>query len=71
MIALPEFNKLVVHQANSLWTCSLDSLARAALSGEPGRQEARASLQRLTNPDDNVLFFKAGQVANRTLGMQP
>lgn len=67
MSALPEFDKLVVHQNNTLFTCSLEALARAALSGAQTQHKTEVPYHRLTNADETVMFFRVGKVGNRTM----
>lgn len=64
--ALPDFDRLVIHQNNMLFTCSLEALARTALSA-PQARGVDVGHQRITPFDDTILFFRVGRVGNRTL----
>ncbi|THH20762.1 hypothetical protein EW146_g670 [Bondarzewia mesenterica] len=66
MVVLQDFNKFVVHYESALVSYSLDVLARVALEQAPA-QSLDASKERVAPSDANVIFFKAGQYADRTL----
>ena len=67
LIALQEFNKLLVHHEATLLSYSLDLLARVALAQAPARSLA-ASLEHVAPPDTSVAFCRAGRFGERTLG---
>lgn len=66
LIALQDFNKLVVQHEASLLAYSLDILARVA-QGQTQPQTLDASMEKLAGQDGNVLFARSGRVGNRTL----
>ncbi|KAI0058174.1 hypothetical protein BV25DRAFT_1891692 [Artomyces pyxidatus] len=66
IVALPEFNKVIVHHESSLLSYSLDLLVRVS-QGNSTVQSLEASIERIGAKDGNVLFFRAGRIANRTL----
>ena len=67
MIALPEFNKLIVHFESALFSYSLD-LVVSVSRGHSTPKSLEDSAERLAQKDGNVLFFTAGRLASRTLG---
>ncbi|KAH9063839.1 hypothetical protein EDB87DRAFT_1829598 [Lactarius vividus] len=66
IIALPESNNVIVHWETALFSYPLDLLIRVSQGGAT-IQELNDSTERLAQKDGNVLFCKAGRVANRTL----
>ncbi|KAH8994939.1 hypothetical protein EDB92DRAFT_1814889 [Lactarius akahatsu] len=66
IIALPESNNVVVHCETALFSYPLDLFIRVSQGGAT-IQELNDSAERLAQKDGNVLFCKAGRVANRTL----
>jgi hypothetical protein len=67
IVALPEFNKFLVHYEMGLFSYPLDLVIRVS----QGRATLKAlddSAERLAQNDGNVLFVKAGRVKNQTLG---
>ncbi|EGN99254.1 hypothetical protein SERLA73DRAFT_168758 [Serpula lacrymans var. lacrymans S7.3] len=65
LIALQEYNKLVVHHDTYLVAYSLDLLVRVALKQTPPGS-LDASLEKIAGHDGNVLFCKAGRLGTRT-----
>jgi RHO1 GDP-GTP exchange protein 1/2 len=69
MVALPKFNKLLVHCETALFSYPLDLVIRVS-QGNASLQDLVDSAERLAQKDGNVLFFKAGHAGGRTLGKQ-
>lgn len=67
IVALPDSNSVIVHCDTALFSYPLDLFIRVSL-GDAAVQELNHSTERLAQKDGNVLFCKAGRVANRTLG---
>src|SRR5260221_7559168 len=70
VIAIPEFNKFLVHYEMALYSYPLDLVVRVSqrLSTVKTLED---SVERLAQKDGNVLFFRAGRIAHRTLGKTP
>ncbi|KIM84853.1 hypothetical protein PILCRDRAFT_817654 [Piloderma croceum F 1598] len=66
LIALQDFNRLVVLHEASLLAYSLDLLARVA-QGQAPPQTLDASMEKLAGQDGSVLFARSGRVGNHTL----
>ncbi|KAH9037804.1 hypothetical protein EDB85DRAFT_1860932 [Lactarius pseudohatsudake] len=66
IIALPESNNVIVHCETALFSYPLDLFIRVSQGGAT-IQDLNDSAERLAQKDGNVLFCKAGRVANRTL----
>jgi hypothetical protein len=69
IVPLQRFNKFLIQSDNSLFSYSLDLLARVA-RGESYVGTLEASKETIAGPggDGNVLFFKVGVIETRTLG---
>ena len=65
--ALPDFNKFLVHVDNSVWSYSLDLMARLS-QGQSSHQALTSTMERVSDKDANVIIFRAGVVKDRTLG---
>jgi hypothetical protein len=70
VIAIPEFNKLLVHHEMALYSYPLDLVIRVS-QGLSKVKTLEDSVERLAQKDGNVLFFRAGHIAHRTLGKTP
>jgi hypothetical protein len=65
--AIPVFNKFLVHCESALFSYPLDLVIR--VSREDATSKDLTDLEeKLAQEGGNVLFFKAGQVADRTFG---
>ena len=67
IVAIPEFDKFLVHCEMSLFSFSLEMVIRAS-RGEVTIKDLDSSMQRLAEEHGSVLFLKTGSVAGRTLG---
>ena len=67
IVAIPEFDKFLVHCEKSLFSYPLEMVARAS-RGEVTTKELDDSMKRLAEEQGSVLFLKTGTVAGRTLG---
>lgn len=70
VIAIPEFNKLLVHHEIAIYSYPLDLVIRVS-QGLSKVQTLEDSVERLAQKDGNVLFFRAGRIAHRTLSKTP
>lgn len=66
MLALPEFNKLLILSDHYLYAYSLDLVARAA-AGRSTTEHLEASRQVIAGQDGGVLFFRAGKIGSRNM----
>ncbi len=67
VVAVPEFNKLIVHCELALFSYSLElaiRVSRGDASSKPGLDNSK---EKLAQEHGNILFFKAGRIADRTL----
>ncbi|TFK47790.1 hypothetical protein OE88DRAFT_1705430 [Heliocybe sulcata] len=64
MVAIQDFNKLVIYHESSLWSYSLEMLARVS-QGQASAQGLEASRQRVGG--DRVVLFRVGVFADRTI----
>jgi hypothetical protein len=69
MVAIPKFNKFLVHYDTALFSYSLDLVVRVS-HGNASPQDLVDSAERLAQKDGNISFFKAGYAGGRTLGKQ-
>jgi hypothetical protein len=67
VVALQEFNKFLVQCDTALFSYPLDLVIRVS-QGHSAPNTLDDSVERLAQKDGNVLFFRAGRVAHRTLG---
>ena len=69
IVAIPEYNKFIVHCEMSLYSYPLEMVAGAS-RGEVTTKELDESISRKPSPEEHgtVLFLKTGSVAGRTLG---
>jgi hypothetical protein len=67
VVALPEFNKLLVQCDTALLSYPLDLVIRVS-QGHYAPNMLDDSMERLAQKDGTVLFFRAGRVSHRTLG---
>jgi len=66
VVAMPEFNKFLVHYEMALYSYPLDLVVRVS-QGLSTAKTLEDSVERLAQKDGNILFFRAGRIANRTL----
>lgn len=66
MLALQDFNKLVVQHEACLFGYSLDIMARVVQSSSPPKS-LEASIEKIAGQEGSVLFARAGRVGNRYL----
>ncbi|KZT73684.1 hypothetical protein DAEQUDRAFT_808316 [Daedalea quercina L-15889] len=66
MLALPEFNKLLILSDHYLYAYSMDLVARAA-SGQATTEHLEATRQVIAGNDGSVLFFRAGKIGSRNM----
>lgn len=67
MIAVPESNKLIVHSELALFSYSLElaiCVSQGDTSSKPGLDNSE---EKLAQDHGDVLFFKAGRIADRAL----
>lgn len=71
LIAIPDYDKLIIHERHTVYACSLRALAHFTRAGPAkGQAEVNHSLRRITG-DEHVLMARAGKVGDRILGQQP
>jgi hypothetical protein len=66
IVAVPEFNKFILHYEMALFSYPLDLVIRVS-QRDATPKTLEDSVERLAQKDGNVLFFKAGRIAHRTL----
>jgi len=66
VVAIPEFNKLIVHCESALFSYSLELAIRVSQGNASSKADLDNSEEMLAREHGNVLFFKAGRIANRT-----
>jgi RHO1 GDP-GTP exchange protein 1/2 len=66
IVAIPEFDKFLVHCEKSLFSYPLEMVVRA-FRGEVTAKDLDDSMKRLAEEHGSVLFLKTGSVAGRTL----
>jgi hypothetical protein len=66
IVAVPEFNKFLVYCDTALLSYPLDLVIRVS-QGSSTPKTLDDSVERLAQKVGNVLFFKTGRVAHRTL----
>jgi RHO1 GDP-GTP exchange protein 1/2 len=67
IVAIPEFDKFLVHCEMSLFSYPLEMIVRAS-RGEATAKDLENSMKRLAEEHGTILFLKTGNVAGRTLG---
>jgi RHO1 GDP-GTP exchange protein 1/2 len=67
VVAVPEFDKLIVHCELSLFSYSLELAIRVSQGDASSKPSLDNSEEKLAQEHGNVLFFKAGRIADRTL----
>lgn len=70
IVAVPEFNKFLVHCDTALFSYPLDLVVRVS-QGHATSKTLDESVERLAQKDGSVSFFKAGRVGHRTLSKEP
>jgi hypothetical protein len=68
VVAVPEFNKLVVHCESALFSYSLELAIRVSQGDASSKPGLDNSAEKLAQEHGNILFFKVGRIAGRTLG---
>jgi len=68
IVAIPEFNKFLVHCESTLSSYPLDKVIRAsrAVQGDAAIKDLAASEEKLSNDEEDVLFLKAGRLVEKT-----
>ncbi|KAI0280767.1 CNH domain-containing protein [Russula aff. rugulosa BPL654] len=67
VVAVPEFNKLVVHCESALFSYSLELAIRVSQGDASSKPGLDNSAEKLAQEHGNILFFKVGRIAGRTL----
>lgn len=67
IVAVPEFKKFIVHSESALFSYPLDLVLRVSQE-DAAPKDLYDSEERLAKDHGDVLFFKAGRVADQTLG---
>jgi hypothetical protein len=67
IVAIPEYNKFIVHCDSALFSYSLELAIRVSQGDSASEQSLAGSEGRLGQEHGEVLFFKAGRIADRTL----
>jgi hypothetical protein len=67
VVAVPKFNKLIVHCEMALFSYPLELAIRVSQGDDSSKPGLDNSEEKLAQEHGNVLFFKAGRIANRTL----
>jgi hypothetical protein len=67
VVAVLEFNKLFVHCELALFSYSLELAIRVSQGDASSKPGLDKSEEKLAQENGNVLFFKAGRIADRTL----
>ena len=65
-MAIPEFNKFIVHCESELSSYPLDKVIRVS-QGDVAYKDLGASEERLAQDHGNILFLKAGRIVDRTV----
>lgn len=67
-MAIPEFNKFLVHCESTLSSYPLDKVIRAsrAVQGDAAIKDLSASEEKLSGDDQHVLILKAGRLVEKT-----
>lgn len=67
-MAIPEFNKFLVHCESTLSSYPLDKVIRAsrAVQGDAAIKDLGASEEKLSKDDEHVFFLKAGRLVEKT-----
>jgi hypothetical protein len=66
-VAVPEFNKFIVHCETKLSSFPLDKVIRVSQGDDASEPSLDDSEENLAQGHGNVMFFKAGRLADRTL----
>jgi hypothetical protein len=67
IVAIPEFDKFIVHCELALYSYSLDMVVRASRE-EVTTKDLENSAKRLAEDHGAVAFLKTGTIAGRTFG---
>ena len=67
-MAIPEYNKFLVHCESTLSSYPLDKVIRAsrAVQGDAAIKDLGTSEEKLSKDDEQVLFLKAGHLVEKT-----
>jgi hypothetical protein len=68
IVAIPEYNKFLVHCESTLSSYPLDKVIRAfrAVQGDAAIKDLGISEEKLSKNDEHVLFLKTGYLVERT-----
>lgn len=68
IVAIPEFNKFLVHCESTLSSYPLDKVIRAsrAVQGDAAIKDLGDSEEKLSKDGEHVLFLKAGHLVEKT-----
>jgi hypothetical protein len=68
IVAIPEYNKFLVHCESTLSSYPLDKVIRAsrAVQGDAAIKDLGDSEEKLSKDEEHVLFLKAGRLLERT-----
>ena len=67
VVAIPDFNKFIVHCEMALFSYSLELAIRVSQEDASSKPGLDNSEEKLAQGHGNILFFKAGRIADRTL----
>jgi hypothetical protein len=70
IVAIPEFNKFIVHCELELYSYPLDKVVRASLGDAAYKDLSSLEEKKFAENHGEVLFLKAGRIVDRT-GDQP
>lgn len=70
VVAIPEFNKLIVHCESELFSYSLELAIRVSQGDASSKPGLDNSAEKLAQDHGDILFFKAGRIADRTFSKQ-
>jgi hypothetical protein len=70
IVAIPEFNKFIVHCESELYSYPLELVIGVYQEDATSQPSLQDSEEKLAQGDGDVLFFMAGRVANRTFSKQ-
>lgn len=69
VVATPEYNRLIIHCESALFSYSLELAIRVSQGDAASKPGLDNSEERLAQNHGDVLFFKEGRLAGRTLSM--
>jgi len=67
MVAIPEFDKFLIHCDSALFSFPLEKVVRAsrAVQGDAAIKDLVASQEKLSKDEENVLFLKSGRLVEK------